>query len=495
MTVNFANVVATTAPDAPTSFSAKKFATANGPPVSTNNGSIPRRPNPLKTAFDKKMLDLDRQIKTHQSRIDSLKSGERDDRVGDGDKEIRVLRSSLISKKKELFEKRRNLEVERVKVQEEIGVLDESVKKQHDLAQAAREKLPFKDIAQIEQAIRLKEQKIEAGGLSLKDEKIILQDISKLHKSKKLVEDLERSDSALKDTKAGIEMNLSKKKALLSEKYSGLRTVKDELKKVFEQLDATELNKEEVEARKRRSEEEVTSLKSQIDVLYKEKHDTYNKYQKDKEARHEAFLRNQARREEFKKQSELEAKIDEVYKKLRDVDPSTTFDKRLNECVNLANYFGQFVQTHGEAKIATSEPALNVRKPESVSSEEYDLVTPKADRTDIFMPSLAPKSHIKKAAHGTSTESVFSLPKLPLHILAGLADLGYAVPKTVPEAKDLLVSLGRRREEIEEERTKSLDSIKEKQKVFEDEIASLKQQLSKLSIPPHKKPEEDEDEE
>jgi uncharacterized coiled-coil DUF342 family protein len=492
MTVNFANVVASAAPETTAPISAKKFATPNAPAAQNNNGEA-RRPNPLKTAFDKKMLDLDRQIKTHQSRINSLKSEERDDRVGEGDKEVRNLRASLITKKKELFEKRRVLESEKDKIQEEINGLDESAKKQNELAQAAREKLPFKDIAQIERAIRSKEQEIESGRLSLKDEKTILQDISKLHKSKKLMDDLERNDSALKDTKTGIEMNLNKKKALLNEKYSELKAVKSDLKKVFEQLDATELNKEEAEKRKKRADEEIVTLKSQIDVLYKDKHSTYQQYQKDKETRHEAFLRSQARREEFKKRNDLEDKIDEVYKKLRAVDPSTTFDKRLNECVNLTNYFGQFVQTHGEAKIATSEPVLNVRKPEAASSEEYDLITPKADRTDIFLP-VTSKSQAKKSTH-TATESTPSLPKLPLHILAGLADLGYAVPKTVTESKDLLVQLGRRRDEIDEERTKSLESIKDKQKVFEDEIADLKEQLSKLSVPSHRKNDEDEDDE
>lgn len=480
MTTNFATAAAV--PNAP--MTAKKFE-SNGV-----EGDRPRRPNPHKLAFDKKMDDITRKIKSLEGRVEQLRSD--DSSHFEGTKEAKAARAKLLERKSALLNQKRQSDEERKQLEEELNGLKDSQKRQIEQAQAAKDKLPYRNVEQIERMIKEKEQQIEQGGLSLKDEKNTLQDISKLIRNKKALESLECNKASAVDPVAALKLKYEVTKGRIDDKYTESKKIKSELNTVFEELKAFEGDKVEAANRRKRAEEEISGLRKQIDALYDEKRKHFEENKKDQAARQEAYARNQVKREEMAKRIEVEDKIDDAKKRLRKIDPSTAADRKLNECVHLASYFGQFAESHGDAKVATSEPSPAARKPEALPSDEWDVITPKSDRNEVYYKS---GKSAKKTGSASASKSD-SLAKLPLHILAGLADLGYAVPKNPQEAKDLVVQLGRRREEIEEQRNKALESVRGKQKVIEEEIEELKKQLATFTLTASKynKYEDDEDE-
>lgn len=430
-----------------------------------------RRPNPLSIAYEKKRSEIDANIQRIKERMDALRSGE------DGSASGRGERSRVLDSLKEIREKTRKLRDEAKALSKEREALVDQSKKQRDELFAQKDKLSCKSVGECDQRISEIEARIETGSHTLTEEKLLLQEITRLRKNRKALENLAAGLMADGSTQKGgaggmsgadARMREEMLKAKVSEKYAELDTLKPKTAALEAELAALDGGREEAQKKAKKRQAEVDKLKKELDAEYERGRAAYSELRDAKTKQKEAWERNKARREEEDKRREVEDAIDELEHKLASLNPAAAVDKKLDECVNIGNYFGAIVATGAEHSSQSAAPAAKTVQVDG----DYVALKPKSERQGLYMAATsgpAKKSQSEKKAQ--------SLGKLPLHILAGLADLDLSVPVDPKAVPALLESLASKKAAFEKERNTALSSVKEKQTKLQGEIDALKAKL------------------
>lgn len=441
--------------------------------AATNSNDRPRNSSPAFQAYEDKKKGCDARIADIRARIDAVRNGYSMAGGENLSEKNRKLRAELIEKVKALRGELKVLEDERRSLSNQFNETLESLKKKNADVSAAKEKMSFKSTAEIDARILEIESTLESGRFTLSEERQMLQEVTKLRKMRKALENM---DGTSGNDISSLRFRLDQIK-LRQGDIEGLITGKrDEINAVNAEIDAVNGIQATEKSKRADSKTEIEGLKKELDLEYAKKKAAWDEYLQVKAAKEAAYHRMIARKEEQARVSAIEGEIDELERKLGHLTTESVIDKKWNECTNLINFFQPFLasQDSTESKTKACPPAARVR------STTVDLskvqVLKKADDC-YFVPSKASKKQQKPAA-AVSEESNAELTKLPFHILAALTDMSLPMPKSVEkDLPDLLSILQARRNDLQSHRDASLAAMEEKRNSIIKEIEALRAKI------------------
>lgn len=434
---------------------------------------MPRGTHPNQIAFDRKLSDIDLKIKVLKERLDDLRLG--DEKKGDDRSE----KSKLLNELKKIRDEQRVVEDERRRLVKDMTGLKETLKKKTGETSAAKEKLQYKSPVEIERRIKELEQIVEGGRCTLAEEKQIISDISKLRKNKKILENLEGSNSS---DNTSIRLRIEQIKAKLGE----LEPVLDQFKsKSFEiQGKLTVFEGEIAEEREARAKRQELTFKAKndLDEAYTERRAVIERSKQERQALREAKIKREARQQEEMKKSKIREEIQNLEEQLLARAPETILEKKMSECSNLTAYFQSFV---------TKESSLNKGKNESESSsfnkskldellQENELIVKKSERVNDILGGNGNQGKESKKKREDKKSIASHLGSFPVHILAALGDLGLSVPSRSDELVVLFESINKLKLAFMEKHEASKGQVDEKRLEIESKIKALNAELESM---------------
>ena len=326
--------------------------------------------------------------------------------------------------------------------------------------------MTFKSTAEIDARIREIETSLEAGRFTLSEERQMLQEVTKLRKMRKALENVDGSSG---NDIASLRLRLDQLKLRQGDVEARITEKRAEITEVNTQIDALNGIRAVEQAKRIDTKTELDALRKEIDAEFTKKQAAWDEYLQAKAAKEAAYHRMIARREEESRVASIEDEIDELEKKLGRLTTESVIDKKWNECTNLLNFFVPFAPTVLEVepacplKIATNNK--NIRKAEGIDMSKVQVL--KKEDECYFVPSKSSKKQqAKKTESVNSADSPADISKLPFHILAALTDL-----------PDLLRTIQARRNDLKEHRDASLAEMETKRNVIIKEIEDLRNKI------------------
>ncbi|KAJ7228653.1 hypothetical protein GGX14DRAFT_509302 [Mycena pura] len=359
-------------------------AAAKGAPSSTNGTTTPASTvekkdtsdesvgRPDKKAFDVEQDRIKLEIDALQAKLASTQPPMSPNKIslatksGPGNDRRNALRAELDT----IRGRQSNMKTSRAKILEQAKTLNDNIQKKVKDLQAAKSKMTFKTVAEIDTHIKQLDRQVESGSMKLVDEKRALQEISSQKRNRRTLEAFQSDQEAIDKDRAAYE---ELKKQLddpvakaASERYDAIKAELDELKK------------EEDEAYAGRSVlfEERDKIQADLNVLWNEKrelsqnfrdlNDRYWAKVNEDRARRAERLRAQRAEEELQKKKERAARI-------REEAEMPAFQGQIEDCQTLVDYFSG--KTSGTVKLNSAPlmmkadvagvPKLDIRKVEA----------------------------------------------------------------------------------------------------------------------------------
>lgn len=457
-------------------------------PAGGNAG--PKHKNQIE--YEKKMSELDGRIGYLKARLDELKGGYSG--VNEGSAESGSPRAKIIGELKALREESRPLQDERKNWAKEAADLRDSIKKRGGELKDAKDKLPFKSIPEIEARIAEYEHQLETGSFRLAEEKQIVMEISKLKKAKKAIQALEApvagKSQDLGSMKARVDVLQEKIKARDGQ-LDGLRAKIDALSAKLDEMNGTRAT-ERVSKEERQA--QFTKLRADLDEAYEARRKAYEENKAQRAAAYEARLKREVRFKEEARRAEIEERIADLEERIASHNPESLLDKKLAECNNMISFFSNLSGTGKTCptEVAESKLAAPVGRTVTATEEIAKLEVVKKDEDDVYFFGGSGKSKTKKGPKTTTTtsssQSSTDIGKLPMHVLAGLADLNISIPSASEQLPILLDALNQIKAALEGKKAEleadgAEQPLDPKTKALMDQLAALKLELDKKPEP------------
>lgn len=352
---------------------------------------------------------------------------------------------------------------------------------------AAKDKLSFKNTAEIDRRVAEIEAQLDGGRFTLSEERQMLQEVSKLRKMRKALETLDGSGS---DT-ASLRLRLDQVKLRQGDSDAALAAKKEEIAAVSRQLDELEGVRVAENAKRTDSRTEMDKLRQELDAEHAKKNAAYNEFREAKAAKQTAYLRMVARREEQARQEAIETEIDKIERAMGKLSTESVVDKKWNECTILLNFFLPFSPSTlngGSAPTVAKSLAVDetkLRKPRAMDLSTVQVIR-KRDQDDeecYFKPAKTAQKHKGSRAAETGTTNVATsaapdLSRLPFHILAALTDMALPIPKNIDsDVPNLLKTLESRRSELQDHRDASIAEVDARRNALLQEIEVLRAKM------------------
>lgn len=339
---------------------------------------------------------------------------------------------------------------------------------------AAKDKLSFKSTAEIDAKIRETEQTLESGRFTLSEERQMLQEVSKLRKMRKALENMDGNGG---NDVASLRFRLDQIKLRQGDVEARITAKKAEIDAINAQIDSLNGVRAVEQAKRADSKTVIEGLRKELDAEYAKKKAANEEYIQAKAAKEAAYHRMIARKEEQARVDVIEAEIDELEKRLGRLTSESVIDKKWNECTNLINFFHPYAPhvLEASAGVAATKTTAKVapRKAEGIDLSKVQVL--KKEDECYFVPSKASKKQAKAPA---VEDPNADLAKLPFHILAALTDMSLPIPKSVEkDLPDLLRTVQSRRSDLQEHRDASLAEMDQKRNVIIKEIEDLRNKI------------------
>lgn len=364
---------------------------------------------------------------------------------------------------------------------DQLNRMREDIRKKTGATKEAKEKLPFRNVNEIESRVAELEAQIETGQFKLIEERQILNEISKLKKTRRALEDLDGAGSDVGTMK----LRCEKLRADIAAKDEVIKGYREQLDALQAKLDETAGNKKEAQAAREERSAAIDKTKKEIEGYYEERRKAYQDYRAAKKAQAEAWEKKQARRAEYDRRRELEEKLEELEDKLLAFNPETANDRKIAECNNLKAFFHEFTATagadEGDAQDANVKKAAQGGRQVKLSAEYADAV-PINKKPDSFfvVPKMggSGKKASSAASQPVAAASGNSLNKLPFHILSALADLTLPIPATPEEIPKLFEAIDKKKAGFAIKQDESMAQKEKQRKALEEQVEELKKQLA-----------------
>ncbi|KIP10625.1 hypothetical protein PHLGIDRAFT_28417 [Phlebiopsis gigantea 11061_1 CR5-6] len=320
---------------------------------------------PEKPTYDAEQNKIKAEIDVLQTRLNSVKDKLSGGRGGPAQER----RKQLLDELAEIRTSQGNIKQSRSKVFDQLKALQDGVQKKIKDLNAAKAKLTYKSVQDVDDRIRSLDQQVESGTMKMADEKRALAEISQLKRSRRTVEGFQREQESIEADRAAADelrkqLDDPESKAM-SEKYDAIQAELDELKKAADQTH---------EARNK-LQDERTELQAQLDTLYNLKRESASRFREANDTFYQKLQEDRARRAErarAQREADEQAKKKDIADRLREEAEAPAFQAQIEDCQTLIDYFSG--KTSAPAALSTEKqqktnvvgvPELDIRKVEA----------------------------------------------------------------------------------------------------------------------------------
>lgn len=394
---------------------------------------------PDKKAYDAEQDKIKAEIDALQIKLTSVR-----DKIGGttksgpGNDHRNALRAELDS----IRDKQSANKTSRGKVLDQLKSLQDGVQKKIKDLQAAKTKISFRTVAEVDAHIKHLEKQVESGNMKLAEEKRALQDISSSKRNRRAVEGFQAEQESIDALRHSIDelkkqLDDPESKAV-SERYDAIKAELDELKR------------EGDEAYPDRSKlfEERDNLQSQIKNLFNEKRDSAQRFRDANDRYWNKVNEDRARRAErarLQRAAEEAQKKQDLAERIREEAQVPAFQAQIEDCQTLIDYFSGKSSGHVSFKSASLSvkaevagvPKLDIRKVEEIP-EGLVALNKKGKAEDAYFVGGKGKGKGKKGQpkeNGLSEESTAASSSsantplnVPLPTLSALLSLSIPPP-------------------------------------------------------------------
>ncbi|KAI0832449.1 hypothetical protein BC628DRAFT_1309368 [Trametes gibbosa] len=276
----------------------------------------------------------------------------------------------------------------RGKVFDQLKALQEGIQTKVKDLNAAKAKIPYKTVAEVDDRIKHLDKQIESGSLKLVEEKRALQEISQWKRNRRIVEGFQTVQESIEADRAKADelrklLDDPEAKAI-SERYDAIRAELDELKK----------ESDDAYASRSKLLDERTALQNQLDELYNRKRDSGTRFKEANDRFYTKLNEDRARRAERARaqRAEEEArKKTEVVERLREEAEIPAFQAQIEDCQTLIDSFS-----------GKSSAPLSSQKPLTERSEVVGV-----PKLEIRKVDAAPEGLVVRKKKGDEDETYF----------------------------------------------------------------------------------------
>ncbi|KAG5747230.1 hypothetical protein H9Q69_003251 [Fusarium xylarioides] len=315
-------------------------------------------------------------------------------------------RQELIAQANEIRQKQAGGKNARSTKLDQIKRLDDQVRSRVNEQKAAKSKVPFKSLEDLDRQIASLDKQVNSGTMKLVDEKKALSDISSLRKMRKNFGQLDDSQKQIDDLRAKIKeikdsMDDPEQKAL-SDQYNKIQAeidaIKAEQDEAYKGLSSLRDERSKLQAEQQ---EKYTAIRKLKDDYYGQKK-AYQAY--DREARERYREKQRAEQERYHQ----ERKKAEAERRLGDASDPAYLDE-----IRRANSLLQFLDPNHKVEKGPlmADTGLGAQAQRSVdeSGLKGTKLLRKEDRDEEYAPAVKKGKKGKKTAHGGSSNK-FNVP-------------------------------------------------------------------------------------
>ncbi|KAI0335495.1 hypothetical protein GY45DRAFT_1240466 [Cubamyces sp. BRFM 1775] len=405
---------------------------------------------PDKTLYDAEQNKIKAEIDAVQLKLTAVKEKiSLTSKSGPGSERRNALKAELDS----IRGQQSTNKVSRSKVIEQLKTLQDGIQKKIKDLNAAKAKIPYKTVAEVDERIRQLERQVESGNLKLVEEKRALQEISQWKRSRRIVEGFQAEQESIEADRAKAD---ELRKQLDDPEAQAISKRFDEIK-----AELDELKKESDEAYASRSKllDERTSLQNQLDELYNRKRESAQRFKEANDRFYAKLNEDRARRAErarAQRAAEEEAKKKEIADRLREEAEIPAFQAQIEDCQTLIDYFSgkSSSATLSSQKPLTEKsdlagvPKLELRKVEAVP-EGAVVRKKKGEDEEAYFVGGGKKKGGKKggakpatpAGESNGTESPSGQLNVPLPTLSALLTLSIPPPTSTADVPRVIEDL------------------------------------------------------
>lgn len=346
---------------------------------------------------------------------------------------VQQRRQELIAKLNEIRQKQAGSKTSRTSKLDQIKRLDEQLRSRIAEQKAARSKVPFKSVEDLDSQINHLDSQVNGGMMKLVDEKKAIAEISNLKKVRKNFSAFEAQDKQISELRASIKqikdsMDDPEAKAL-SETYNGLQAELDAIKAeqdgVYKNLSSLRDERSKLH----------TEQREKFDAIRKIKDDYYGAKKAfaayEREARNKAWERKQAERERF----ERERKKERAQRMLAEASDPAYLDE-IRRARSLLHFFDPTSTPAPAADTGASGNSLAAKAVRTVDGAgiKGQRLVRKEDREEDYLPA-AKKSSAKKAGKKEGGAKGFNVPPA---VIEDCASMGLNPPSSAADIPDVI---------------------------------------------------------
>ncbi|KZT24496.1 hypothetical protein NEOLEDRAFT_1179179 [Neolentinus lepideus HHB14362 ss-1] len=403
---------------------------------------------PDKAAYDAEQAKLKTEIDAVQAKLNAIK-----DKIGLTSRSngVNDRRTQLRSELDSLRAQQGGNKATRGKVLDQLKALQDGVQKKVKDLQAAKTKVPFKTITELEAHIKNLEKQVESGNLKLADEKRALQEISQLKRARRTVEGFQAEQDSIDTDRAAadeLRKQLDDPEAkAISERYDAIKT----------ELDALQKEGDEAYANRSKLSDERTTIQKELDGLWAQKKEATQLYRDANDRHWQKVNEDRARRAErlrAQRAAEEDEKKQKIVERLREEAAIPAFQTQIEDCQTLIDYFSGNSTTAAFSTVSlpareevVGVPKLELRKVETDAQEGMVVRKKKGEDDESYFvggkAKKGKKGNVKHKTNGAeeangSTSSQFNLP---FGTLTALLQLSIPPPSNATEVPRVVEDL------------------------------------------------------
>ncbi|KAF8222177.1 hypothetical protein L208DRAFT_617497 [Tricholoma matsutake] len=356
-----------------------------------------------------------------------------------------VLRAELDSIRGQQF----NNKASRSKVLEQIKGLQDGIQKKIKDLQAAKSKIPFKTVAEVDAHIQHLEKQVESGNMKLADEKRALQEISSVKRNRRVVESFQADQESIEADRRTVDELKQQlddpESRAISERFDAIKTELDELKK----------EGDEAYAGRTKLFEERDGLQAQLNTLFNQKRESAQQFRELNDRYWTKVNEDRARRAERAREqrgAEEAQKRQEIAARLREEAEIPAFQAQIEDCQTLIDHFsgknsGNITVPLAAKPDVAGVPKLEIRKVDG-APEGSIARKKKGEEEESYFVGGKGKSKGKRGgskpsdANGTPTSPTSNSPlNVPLATLSALLTLSIPPPASVVDLPRVIEDL------------------------------------------------------
>ncbi|KAM3065355.1 multicopy suppressor of BFA (Brefeldin A) [Clarireedia jacksonii] len=406
-----------------------------GAPEKTKDTSV-RPTKPDEAEYKKNLAKADKELKEAQSKFNAAKA-KLDVAQPNKNKDSPTAkrRSDLIAQLKAIKEQQSSTKSGRMQVFDQIKKLDEQIKAKSSEQKAAKSKVGFKNVDELDREIERLQKAVDAANMKIVDERKTLTEISNLRKQRKGFsgfDETEKAIEALKAKKKSLQDTLDDPEAkALSDKYSSLQAELDTLK-----------------AEQEEAYQNFGSLKAEKDKLYKEQQDKWVAYKKLQDDYHQGvrdfknYEWNQRQKARERQKAEYEKRENERKKERAQKLLAEASDPAYLDEIRLAESVLRYLDPSSTSAKAPLQAPSGLEAAPGRTVDDSGLkgvrVVKKEDREEDYFKGTGGKKG-KKGKKGTATASPASTPpasgkySCPPAVMEDLSKMGLDPPMSAAD--------------------------------------------------------------